>query len=99
MIAACCYTTVLAVLRILRPSRTTGPCFHGRRRLLYDSCDPALSLRTHRGAFAPMSQLLPPRSAKDSDDEDSDDDVGGTAHDDGLSPVNPDQRKKVRCLL
>jgi hypothetical protein len=46
-----------------------------------------------------MSQLLPPRSAKDSDDEDSDDDVGGTAHDDGLSPVNPDQRKKVRCLL
>jgi hypothetical protein len=53
-------------------------------------------LNTHRGAFAPMSQLLPPRSAKDSDDEDSDDDVGGTAHDDGLSPVNPDQRKKVR---
>ena len=50
-------------------------------------------------AFAPMSQLLPPRVERDSDDDDdSDDEVNSPAraNDDGLMSVNGDNRKKVR---
>jgi hypothetical protein len=57
----------------------------------------AAGKKTATPAFAPMSQLLPPRAEKDSDDEDSDDDVVASPDDDGLRPITPDSRKKVTC--
>lgn len=49
--------------------------------------------------FAPMSQLLPPRSARDSDDEDDSDDDVAAGNDNGLSPVRADNRKKVSLRM
>ena len=62
------------------------------------------STKSPTSDFAPISQLLPPRAAADSDDENSSDEgsteegvgsVGGGKIDDGLKRVHVDSRKKV----
>lgn len=79
----------------VRPSTTEGDVTHSP---MVTAGNVASSGK--KPAFAPMSQLLPPRAQKDSDDEDSDDDApavgAGATAGPGAGPVIPDSRKKVK---
>ena len=88
----------------MSPMMTSGLASASRSTSTASSTTGAPSNKAPMPAFAPMSQLLPPRVERDSDDDDdSDDEVNSPAraNDDGLMSVNGDNRKKVsvRCDL